>query len=70
MLQGNYALHQRGAVLLGRWVCQLFPFFFQIVDVCLHMLSHDPNYNYDSDEEGGGDDTMEDETEAEEYEDK
>ena len=45
-------------------------FFFQIVDVCLHMLSHDPNYNYDSDEEGGGDDTMEDETEAEEYEDK
>lgn len=27
--------------------------YFQIVDVCLLMLSHDPNYNYDSNEEEG-----------------
>ena len=32
----------------------------QIVEVTLNMLSHDPNYNYDSDEEEeAGDDSME-----------
>ena len=35
----------------------------QIVDVSLKMLSHDPNYKYDSDEDEG-----EDEMETEDYE--
>lgn len=44
--------------------------FWQIVDVCLHMLSHDPNYNYDSDEEVGGDEAMEDDMDPENFDDK
>lgn len=33
------------------------------------MLSHDPNYNYDSDG-GEGDEAMEDDMDAEDFEDK
>ena len=42
------------------------------MEVCLHMLSHDPNYNYDSDEEGmeEEDEAMEDDMDAEEFDDK
>ena len=39
----------------------------QIVNVCLQMLSHDPNYNYDSDE--GGEEN-EDDMETDDFEDK
>ena len=40
----------------------------QVVDVCLRMLSHDPNYNYDSSEgeEWPDDDVMD----TEEFDDK
>lgn len=34
------------------------------------MLSHDPNYNYDSDEEGEGDEAMEDDMDPEDFDDK
>lgn len=45
-------------------------FFAQIVDVCLQMLSHDPNYNYDSDEDRDEDEAMEDDMEADEFDEK
>ena len=38
-------------------------FDLQIVDVSLRMLSHDPNYNYDEDEE-----EVEESMDTEEYE--
>ena len=37
----------------------------QIVDVSLKMLSHDPNYNYDSDDENA---VADDDMETEDYE--
>lgn len=41
----------------------------QIVDVCLQMLSHDPNYNYDSDEERDNE-ANEDDMETDDFDDK
>lgn len=72
MLQGDHAVHQRGVVWwVGAGVVfQVTLIFWQIVDVCLRMLSHDPNYNYDSDGEEGGDEAMEDDMDAEDFEEK
>jgi len=39
----------------------------QIVGVCLRMLSHDPNYNYDGGEDGNGE---EDDMDTDDMDDK
>ena len=42
----------------------------QIVDVCLRMLSHDPNYNYDSDGGEKDDEATEDDMDTDDFEEK
>lgn len=38
--------------------------FFQIIELCLKMVTYDPNYNYEDEEAGAGgeDEDMEDES--------
>lgn len=38
-------------------------FLFQIIELCLKMITYDPNYNYEDDDESlGEDEEMEDES--------
>ncbi len=54
-----------------KWGCFYVGIFVgQIVDVCLQMLSHDPNYNYDSDGEDKDDEAMDDDMETDDFEGK
>jgi cullin-associated NEDD8-dissociated protein 1 len=51
--------------LVGRCFREVTPYIPQIVEVSLKMLSHDPNYNYDSDDEEA---VADDDMDAEDYE--
>lgn len=61
LLLFSVAVVEKLEFLLRIMIC-----YHQIIELCLKMITYDPNYNYEDEEEGGGgeDEEMEDETAA------